>query len=550
MLTAIRGILKDWRYTAMVVLTLTVSIGANTALFTIVNSVLLEPLPFPRADRILLMSNAYPKAEIGTTGFSGGADYYDRLRDVTVFEEQALFKPGAQTIDPNGSPERIPGMSVTPSLFRLLQVVPALGRVFTDPEGEIGGEQKVILSYALWQQLYAGDPNVVGRELRMNGRPFTIVGVMPRNFLFVDPEVRFWVPLALTPQQKQGRHSNNWYDIGRLKPGATLPQAQAQVNALNAANLERFPQWKEVLQKVGFYTKVEPMKDYLIRDVKGTLYLLWGGAAFVFLIGAVNIANLALAKTTFRMKEFATRVALGAGRGQIVRQLLAENLLIAMAGGLAGLGLGVGILEALGKIGIDRFPRAAEVHIGLPVMLFTLAIAALAGIAITIVPLARIFNLSLTTALRESSRTGTSSRQSRLARQSLVVAQIGFAFVLLSGAGLLLASFRRLSNVDPGFNTDGVFTVKTSAPSSRYAGDPELRALMNRSMDAVRRIPGVMSAGATSAVPFSGEFSDGVVLPGGLHHAFRRVPGFSAQSGGHSRIHGDHEYCAGARAVF
>jgi hypothetical protein len=291
MLVSIRGILRDWRFTMMVVLTLTVCIGANTALFTIVNSVLLQPLPVPDGDRILLMANAYPKAEIGSTGHSGGADYYDRLRDITVFEEQSLFNPGAQTIDLNGSPERVPGMYATPSLFRLLRVAPALGRTFTDAEGEIGAERKVILSYAFWQRLYAGDPNALGRELRLNGRPFTIIGVMPRGFLFVDPEVRFWVPLALTPQQKQGRHSNNWYNIGRLKLRATVAQAQAQVDALNAANLDRFPQWKEVLKRVGFYTKVEPLKDYLIRDIRGTLYLLWGGAAFVLLIGAVNIAK-------------------------------------------------------------------------------------------------------------------------------------------------------------------------------------------------------------------------------------------------------------------
>lgn len=515
MLAPIRAILKDWRFAAMVVLTLTVCIGANTALFSIVNSVLLQPLPVPEADRILLMANAYPKAEIGKAGYSGGADYYDRLRDVHVFEEQALFRADARTIDLNGSPERIPGMTATPSLFRLLRVQPALGRIFTDPEGEIGDERKVILSYALWHRLYAGDPNVLGRELRLNSRPFTIVGVMPRDFLFVDPLVRYWVPLPLTPQQKQGRHSNNWYNIGRLKPGATLAQAQAQVNALNAANLERFPQWKDVLQKVGFYTKVEPLKDYLIRDVKGTLYLLWGGAAFVLLIGAVNIANLALARTTFRVKEFATRAALGASQSQIVRQLLAENLAIALAGGLAGLALASVIVRALAKWGLDRFPRAAEVHTSFPVVLFTLLIALLAGLAIAIVPMVRISGLSLSTALRENNRTGTGGRQSRFARQSLVVAQIGFAFVLLSGAGLLLASFRQLSNVDPGFRTDSIVTAATSAPAARYRGETDLRRLMNRSLEAIHNIPGVVSAGATTGTPFSGEYSDGVILPEG-----------------------------------
>ncbi|HYL77360.1 MAG TPA: ABC transporter permease [Bryobacteraceae bacterium] len=512
MTALLRSALKDWRFASMVILTLTVCISANTALFTIVNSVLLEPLPVPEANRILVMANAYPKAGLGKAQFSGVADYYDRLRDVKVFEEQALFNLGAQTIDDNGSPERIPGMAATPSLFRLLRVPPELGRTFIDDEGELGANQKVILSHGLWQRLFAGDRAALGRELRLNGRPFTIVGVMPQNFLFVDPTVRFWVPLAFPPQQKQARHSNNWYNIGRLKPGATVAQAQAQVDAINAANMQRFPQWKEALTNAGFHTEVQPLQNLLVKDVQGTLYLLWGGAAFVLLIGAVNIANLALARATQRMKEFATRLALGASHSRIAGQLIAENVLIALTGGIAGLALGANILKALGKIGLDRFPRADEVHVGVTVILFSLSVAIVAGIAIAVVPLARIFRADLTTALRENSRTGTSGRQSRFARQALVVGQIAFAFVLLAGAGLLLASFRWLMNVDPGFRTEGVLTASTAAPPARYAGAAELRTLVDRSLDAIRLLPGVIAAGATTSIPFSGNQSDSVII--------------------------------------
>ncbi|HEY6390568.1 MAG TPA: ABC transporter permease, partial [Bryobacteraceae bacterium] len=396
--------------------------------------------------------------------------------------------------------------------FRLLRVAPTLGRAFTDNEGEIGSEQKVMLSYALWQKLYAGDASVLGRELRLNGRPFTIVGIMPRGFLFVDPEVRFWVPLALTAEQKEGRHSNNWYNVGRLKPGATLAQAQSQVDALNAANMERFPKWKEILINAGFHTQARPLKDLLVKEVKGALYLLWGGAAFVLLIGAVNIANLALARTTPRMKEFATRLALGASHAQIARQLIVENVTIALAGGLAGLGLGIAIIRLLGSIGLDRFPRAAEVQVGAPVVLFALTVAVLAGVCIALAPLAGIFKVSLSTALRESSRTGTGGRRSRLARQTLVVAQIGFAFVLLAGAGLLLASFRQLLNVDPGFRTTGVLTASISAPGSRYRNNTDLKSLMNRSLEEIRRIPGVGAAGASTGIPFRSGYSDSVII--------------------------------------
>jgi predicted permease len=511
----VRSVRKDWRFAAMVVLTLSICIGANTALFTIVNSVLLQPLPVPGADSIVLMSNKYPKAGIGDTNLSGAGDYYDRLRAVTSFQEQAMFKPTALTLNEHGTAERISGMLATPSLFRLLQVPPTLGRVFTDSEGEVGNHLKVILSYALWQKLYAGDPAVLGRELRLNDRPFQIVGVMPRGFLFVDPEVRYWVPLAFTADQKTAHHNNNWYNIGRLKPGATIRSVQGQIDALNAANLELVGPLKPVLINAGFHTVAAPLKDFLVKDIKGTLFLLWGGAAFVLLIGALNIANLALARASGRAKEFATRVALGASHSQIARQLIVENLVIALAGGAGGLLLGADALQALGQIGLDRFPRAAEVHGSSAVIVFALAVSVLTGIFIALVPFAGIVKMNLTKALRESSRTGTGGRRSRGVRQALAVAQIAFAFVLLAGAGVLLASFRRLLNVDPGFSTETVLTASTSAPRARYADEDSLRSLMSRSLAAIRNIPGVAAAGGTTTIPWSGDTSDGVIFPEG-----------------------------------
>src|SRR4029077_4255720 len=219
----------------------------------------------------------------------------------------------------NGSPQQMHAMLVTPSWFRLLRVFPLLGRAFTEEESEIGRDQVVVLSHGLWQQLYAGDKTVVSRTLRISGKPFTIVGVMPPNFNFIDPEVRLWIPLAFTPAEKTVHHSNNWNHIGRLKPGATLQQAQTQGDALNNKNLERFPEMKELLINAAFHTTVKPLQDMLTAGVKGTLYLLWGGAFLVLLIGGLNIANLALARLALRRKEIATRIALGAGRGQVTR---------------------------------------------------------------------------------------------------------------------------------------------------------------------------------------------------------------------------------------
>ncbi|MBZ5521210.1 MAG: ABC transporter permease [Acidobacteriia bacterium] len=510
-----RSLLRARGFAATVILTLSVCIGVNAAIFAIINSVLLRPLPVPESDAILLMANQYPKAGVGDLTNSSSGDYYDRLQAITAFQQQAMFRFTGQTINATGTPERVSGMAVTPSLFGLLRVHPAVGRVFAEQEGEIGAEQKVILSYGMWQQLYAGDSKAMGSELRLNGRPFTIVGVMPRGFVFINPEVRLWTPLAFKPEEKTVHHSNNFFNIGRLKPGASLKQVQAQVDALNLANLDRMPQLKEALINAGFHTKVEPLQDLLVNDVKSTLYLLWGGAAFVLLIGGLNIANLALARLTLRKKELATRLALGARSLQLMRQFVVENLIMAMMGGVAGLLLGAALLRLLAVIGLDHFPRAYEVSIHGQVILVVLAMAAGVSLLISLIPFATVFHGGINPVLHDDSRTGTGGKGARRVRRGLVVAQIGFAFALLVGAGLLLASFRQLLKVDPGFRTDSVVTAAVNAPASRYAGAPELRALMDRALDAIRRIPGVVSAGATTTMPFSGDYSDSVILAEG-----------------------------------
>lgn len=512
---SIRSLLRDKGFATTVLLTLAFCIAANTATFAIVNSVLLRPLPVPDADGIVLMSNRYPNAGVTDSNQSSSGDYFDRLRVVTALQQQAFFQILDETLDHDRTPEQTTGMSVTPSFFPLIKVGPAIGRAFTAEEGEPGNEHKVILSDALWRKLYGGDPNAIGRELRIGGRPYTIVGVMPRGFNFVNPDVRFLVPLAFSPEAKNAYHNNNWHSIGRLKPGATVAQVQAQVDALNAANMERFPAFKEVLINAGFHTEVEPLQNMIVRDVKNVLYLLWGGAAFVLFIGALNLANVALARLTVRRKEIATRLALGASRAQLLRQFVTEHVLIAVAGGAAGIGLGAALLRALATIGLDRFPRASEVQIDAMVILAALGMSAAVGILMGILPLANLLQINVNHALHDDSRTGTSGTRTRRLRQVLVGAEIGFAFVLLMGAGLLLTSFRNLLNVDPGFTSERVLTVSTSAPWSRYTKDNAQRALMNRLLDAIRRTPGITSAGATIAIPFGSSNSDGVILAEG-----------------------------------
>ena len=511
---AVRSLWRAKGFAVTVLLTFAVCIAANTALFAIVNSVVLRPLPVPEANSILLMSNEYPKAGVIQDSSSSG-DYFDGLRELTAFESQAAFRQEDQTVELNGLPQRIHGMIVTPSWFTLLRVSPELGRPFLEEEGEMGREREVILSHGLWEQLFAGKRDAIGRDLRISGQPFRIVGVMPAGFNFVDPDVRLWMPLAFTPEEKTLHHSNNWYYIGRLKPGATLQQAQAQVNAVNNENFERFPEFKDILVNAGFYTEVRPLQAMITGGVKKTLYLLWGGAILVLLIGGLNIANLALTRLSLRRKEMATRIALGAGRVQLMRQLILENLGLALLGGVSGIALGAGLLRMLSVIGLEHMPRAGEVRMDATVVFVALGLSVLAGLFVGLFPVVSASKIGINDALHEDSRTGTTGKKTRSVRQLLVAAQIAFAFALLVGAALFLASFQRLLQVDPGFKPAGVVTASVSLPQARYAKSEDWRHFVDRALPALRALPGVTLAGATTMIPLGTDHNDGVIFAEG-----------------------------------
>lgn len=523
---ALRLLWKDKAFSLATVLTLTICIGANTALFSIVYSVLLRPLPVPESGRLVLLYNSYPRAG-AERGASGVPDYYDRLKGVPAIETLALFNTRNRSTGETGRPERVLGMGVTPSFFRVAGVKAEVGRTFSEDEGEVGHEDRVVLSHQFWQERYSGDPRAVGRQLRVDGRPFTIVGIMPKEFQFIDADVRLWTPLAFTPEQRSddNRHNNSWASIGRLRPGATIGQAQAQVDAVNAADLERFPAFKPLLVNAGFHTVVVPLQDDLVRTVKATLYLLWGGTLFVLLIGCVNVINLALVRARVRLRDLATRFALGAGRWRVARQLLTESLLLTLVSALAGLLLGWAALRLLGTMNLEQIPRAGEIRLDVVAVAFTIGLAAVLGIAIGAFPLATALHVNLSSVFHEGGRTGSGGRGARLLRRALVVTQVAIAFMLLLGAGLLTASFRQILSIDPGFDPRQVLTASVSLPASRYPQD-KLAPFSVESLRRIRALPGVMHAGATSSIPFGDDRSDSVIFAEG----YQMQPGESVIS--------------------
>jgi predicted permease len=519
-----RVLWKDRGFALTALLTLAICIGANAAIFAIVNSVILRPLPVPDSDRLVILYNSYPNAGVDRAS-TGVPDYYDRLRETDVFEEQTLYQQRGVTVGGETDPQRLTGMAVRPSFFRMLRARPARGRVFNEDEGEIGHQRGVVLSYALWQQVFGGADSAIGRELRINGVPHVVVGVMPQTFQFADPDVKLWTPLAFTAEQKSddARHNNSWTMIARLKPGATVRQAQEQIDALNARNLDRFPALKQIVINSGFHTVVAPLQDDLVRGVRSTLFLLWGGVLFVLAIGAVNVANLALIRSTARTRELATRHALGAALTRLARQLLTESVLVTLAGGLLGVGLGYAALRLLGTSVLGALPRASEISLDARAVGFTVALALAVGVLVGLVPIVNLRRTNLGQAFREEGRSGTASRGSRMIRRALVAAQVALAFMLLIGAGLLLTSFQRVLALAPGFDASNLLTARVTPPQSRYADDAALRTFTSRFLSAVQAAPGVTNAGMTTNVPFGGDFSNSAILAEG----YRMSPGES-----------------------
>jgi predicted permease len=530
---ACRLLFRDRAFAVTTILTLALCVGANAVVFTVVRSVLMRPLPYAEPERLAFSFDSFPAAGVERAGTSI-PNYLDRLAFTDAFESQALYGPTGVEVGAKGSAERVRAMEVTPSFFRVLKASPWRGRTFSESDGTVGQNRVVVLDYGYAQAAFGSQDAALGREMSINGQRYVVVGVMPKLFTFLDADVRLWIPLAFSDEERaeDSRYSQNYDEVARLAPGATIVRAQQRLDAQNVRNLERAGPLKSMLQQAGYRTRLVPLASDIVRSVRRPLQLLWAGVLFVMLIAAVNITNLVLVRASGRTKELATRHALGAGRGRVARQLLTETTLLTVIGTVLGIAVGAASLGWLTSSGLADLPRGEEIRMDWIVVLFTAGLALLLGLSIGAVPVAQLAGINVNAALRDEGRSGTAGRGARAFRRSLVVAQMAIAFVLLIGAGLLFASFRQLLNVDPGFQPAQVLTAQMNLPMARYPDDAARRTFAARTLEAVRQLPGVQAAGFTSGLPFTGGTSSSVILAEG----YVMAPGESVISPNQIRV--------------
>jgi putative ABC transport system permease protein len=500
-----RMLLKNPGFTLIAVITLSLGIGANTAIFSVVYAVSLRPLPYKDADRLVVVwesspARNFPQVQVNPDNFADWRDQNHVFTDMAAFSDDQI-----SVLTGDGEPEEVASHIATPNLFPLLGVEAALGRVFTPDEGRPGQPRVVLISNSLWQRRFGGDPTVIGRKLIINRGEAMIVGVMPAGFQWsvrrgsgVPRPAELWTPYAL-PKDHSVWRGRFMTAIARLKPGVSLEQAQAEMTAIAARLEKQYPAYN-----AEFSAKVVPLRDQLYGDVRQALLMLLGAVAFVLLIVCANVANLLLGRAAIRSKEIALRSALGASRLRIVRQLLTESLLLAVVGGAAGLllaGWGVDALVSLSPPALLNLPR---VRINAQALIFTLGVSLVTSLVIGLAPAWDSSRLNLHDTLKESGRNISGGRQSRRIRGLLIITEIALALVLLVGAGLLINSFTQLQAVNPGFNPRNVLTMRVSLPW-QY---PERRRIefFKQAVERLQAIPGVQAAGAITppALPFNG----------------------------------------------
>lgn len=513
---AFRNLIKTPGFTLVAVITVALAIAANTAVFSLVNALLIRPLPFKAPESLVLLFEKFSGQGLDQIPVSA-PEYIDWEKQTQSYERIAAFNFTDFNLTGGDMPERISGAVVTPSLFPLLGVQPVKGRVFNDSEFGEGNDGVLVISERLWRRRFNSDPQLVGTQLSVNGRSYTVVGIMPANFEFPLPlfgvqggtfaeRADMWKPIAFTKNELESRGSRSYGVIGRLKPGVTIKQAQAEADTIVANWHPLFPDNYEPATKFG--ATIYPMHDLVIGGMRPALMILLGAVAMVLLIACANLTTMLLARAGAREREFAIRLALGAGRMQLVRQMLAESILLALIGGTAGVMLAIWGLDLLRSIGTQTVPRLAEVNLDLRVLLVTLGTAVGTGIIIGLIPALATGKPELTEALKEGGRGSTSGIRRNRLRNSLVVAEVALALVLLVGASLLMKSFVRLQNVHPGFEPKNVLTMEVSLPVLKYPRGKPVADFYAEVTRRVKALPGVEAAAFTSILPLSGTNSD------------------------------------------
>ncbi len=553
------GLLSDFRYglralasrpsfTIAAVLTLALGIGANTAVFSVINGLLLKPLPYADGERLVQVYNAYPTSGLDYAGTSI-PDYLDRKSQVPALEDLALYSGINFNTSDDGQPQRLVGIRATSSLFTTLGASAAMGRVFGSESDVLGQDKVAVLSHSTWNALFAADPSIVGRDVRLNGEQYRVVGVMPQGFAFPNTDVQLWVPFAFTEAQRSDDERGNEYSeaIGRLTPGTSVAQLNDQLHA-NVMQLadrvagmddERAAGYAAFIRGGGFTARAKSLRDQWVGELKPVLFLLQAVVGLVLLIACANVANLMLTRVHARQRELSVRTAMGAGRWRIVRQLLAEALVLALAGGILGVAiahLALGLLDVFQLAG-SRLDD--QIGIDNQVLFFTFAISAGTGVLFGLLPAMSAFGNRVYEVLKEGGRAIGGGRAARLTRSVLVVAQMALAVSLLVGAGLLIRSFWSAQAQDPGFKRDGLVTARLDLPRNTYSEDPQRRAFYDRLLGELAAVPGITQSAFVSNLPFGQRnWTSSFRIEG------KEVPEGQASPHGYSRVVDDNFFAA------
>jgi predicted permease len=514
--------------------TLALAIGANTLVFSLIDGIYLSPLPYRDDAKLVDMENQYRNMGLDATGASI-PDYLDRREGMKSIVESGLFTGENFNLAIDGAPERAHGVRATPSLFATLGVAPALGRAFTEGEAEPGADRVVVLGDAMWRNRFGADPAIVGRDIRLDGESYRVVGVMPRGFMFPDRETALYVPFAFTPAQKADTERGHEFStsIARLAPDATIADAKNEADLIVRRNLDRLgsigsdgTRFSTFMKSAGFTIDVRPLRTLLAGDHSRMLVLLQLAVGLVLLIACANIANLMLTRLSARQKELSVRTALGASRSRLARQLLIEAVLLALAGAVLGIGIALAGQKLVAMSGL--MPDWVTLGIDLRVLAFTFAVAVAAGLLFGLAPVLSAGLAKPQQVLREAGRLGGGGRGARATRGALVVAQIALAIALLASAGLLVRSFANVIEESPGFDSRGVLTAAISLSPAKYPDDGAKANAVHRILESARALPGATAVGVIDERPMSGAISGSSYRIAGLTidatpHAFERT---------------------------